>query len=408
MTSTIIIGGGIAGCSTAYALAQHGVSVTLIERHAEIAQEASGNPLAMLYPKLSIKPTNQSILASQAFDFTTKILNSLPNNADFFKACGQIQLAFNAAEKAKQKELLNSTFETDYAHKNNWFCDFLTADEVSEKAGIRLKTGGLFLPNAGWVNPRLLCDKLSNYAGISLQTNSHVASIQATNKGWRVAFADGALEAENVVICNANDIKQFGFCDSAQITPVRGQVNFFAENVSSQALKTIVCSDHFISPAVSGWHSFGTSYAPNDLNAFISTQDTATNLAALRTISPEIFDAIGFDGMNKIETQGRVAWRSQTLDYLPLAGQIIDEKKLSNNPPRYNAAPKSLPWQPGLYVNAGHGSKGLITAPLCGELIASLITKNALPIDATLASSLNPSRFLLKALGLKQLANSLY
>ncbi|MEI6228264.1 MAG: FAD-dependent oxidoreductase, partial [Methylophilaceae bacterium] len=42
----VIIGAGIAGCSTAYALAQRGIRITLIERNAEIANEASGNPLA--------------------------------------------------------------------------------------------------------------------------------------------------------------------------------------------------------------------------------------------------------------------------------------------------------------------------------------------------------------------------
>ena len=42
--TAIVIGGGIAGCSTAYALAQRGIKVTLLERNTAIASEASGNP----------------------------------------------------------------------------------------------------------------------------------------------------------------------------------------------------------------------------------------------------------------------------------------------------------------------------------------------------------------------------
>ena len=401
MTTAIIIGGGIAGCSTAYFLAQRGIAVTLIERHDSIAQEASGNPLAMLYPKLSSKPSMQTALIMQAYDFTNNWLNQLPNNSHFYNACGQIQLAFNAAELAKQNELFN----IEYLHKNSWFCDFLSATEVSELAGIALKTGGIFLKQAGWISPQLLCAALINHPLITLQVNSHAACIERSQNSWRVSFADKkqSVEADNVVMCNATDVKQFGFCASAQITPVRGQVNFFAENIQSHDLKTIVCSDHFISPAVAGWHSFGTSYAPNDMNADISLQDTANNLAALGKISPELLCNIDLKNI-----QARVAWRSQTLDYMPLAGQLLDEEMLRNKPPRYNADTANLPWLEGLYVNAGHGSKGMITAPLCGEIIANLIAKTELPVDAKLASRLNPSRFLLRELGLKQLGNSLY
>ena len=76
MTSAIVIGGGIAGCSSAYALARRGIEVTLIERHEKLALEASGNPIAMLYPKLSIKPSMQSTLAWQSFEFTLNLLQN--------------------------------------------------------------------------------------------------------------------------------------------------------------------------------------------------------------------------------------------------------------------------------------------------------------------------------------------
>jgi tRNA 5-methylaminomethyl-2-thiouridine biosynthesis bifunctional protein len=93
---------------------------------------------------------------------------------------------------------------------------------------------------------------------------------------------------------------------------------------------------------------------------------------------------------------------------MPLAGQLLDKTEVRAKPPRYNAKPNNLPWLTGLYVNTGHGSKGMITAPLCAELIACLASNSALPLDTKLASKLNPSRFLLRELSLKQLAASLY
>ena len=410
--SAIVIGGGIAGCSTAYALAKRGIAVTLIDRHAQLAQEASGNPLAMLYPKLSIKPNLQSIITTHGFYFTLELLQQLTNNArffngDFFNTCGQIQLAFNAAEKTKQAEL----GKEGYWHKNSDFFKLVDRTEASAIAGIALKTGGIFLPQAGWVNPQLLCAALSNHALIKLQTAQHVLAITPHQNGWpnswKVQLKDAEIQAEHVIVCNANDIKQFNYCTysniSASITPVRGQIDFFAPNAASAHLKSIICSDHHVSPAVDGMHSIGTSYAANDTNPASSAADTQSNLNALRTISPEIYAEINLN-----DVQSRVSWRSQTLDYRPLAGQLLDETKLRANPPRYNANPADLPWLHGLYVNAGHGSKGMITAPICGELVANLITKTPLPLAGKLASSMNPSRFLLRELGLKQLAASLY
>jgi tRNA 5-methylaminomethyl-2-thiouridine biosynthesis bifunctional protein len=154
---------------------------------------------------------------------------------------------------------------------------------------------------------------------------------------------------------------------------------------------------------VDGWHVVGTTYAPNDTDANIRVVDTLENLGALRAISSNVYKSVDVKHM-----QGRVAWRSQTRDYVPLAGQMVDSEKLREKTPRHNALPNTLPWLEGLFVNAGHGSKGMITAPICAELIACLATGQDMPVSPELAARLNPSRFLLRELGLKQIANTLY
>ena len=406
MTTAIVIGAGIAGCSTAHALAKRGVKVTLIERHRKIAQEASGNHIATLYPKLSKNETAQNKLILQGFAFTLDLLNSLPNSNQYFNVCGQIQLAFDTREIARQRAIVDQP--------NHLELQLLTASQASELAGIVLKMGGLFCANAGWVKPADFCAALLNLPNIQLMTLTKALKIERSTHNWLIKTDNKAdFMADIVVICNANDIKQFSVCQSAALTSVRGQVNYFNQNATSQAIKTIICGTHYCSPAVDGMHSIGATYAPNDVNPHLNAIDTRSNLQALRHISPDIYASILDKNLN-----GRVAWRSQTLDYLPLAGQLIDEENLRANPPRYNANPADLPWLKGLYVNAGHGSKGMITAPLCGELIARLAIKESIQIklddlldnffENSLISRLNPSRFLLRELGLKQLAATLY
>ncbi|MES2547842.1 MAG: FAD-dependent 5-carboxymethylaminomethyl-2-thiouridine(34) oxidoreductase MnmC [Pseudomonadota bacterium] len=392
--SAIVIGGGIAGCSTAYALAKRGIAVTLIEQHTELALGASGNPIATLYPKLSTKPSAQSALALQGFAFTLDLLQQLPNHGEFFNACGQIQLAYDAREQVRQNALISQQ-ETS-------FLQALDAQSASEKAGIALNTGGVFLAQAGWVKPRALCQALASMPGITRMVQTQAQQIQKVGAYWQVNCNNAALQADVLVLCNANQVQQFSLCASVTSTPVRGQVNYFVATAASQPIKTIICSTQYLSPAVDGYHCIGATYAPDDMNPDLSEADTLENMRALQKISPAIFNSI-----HSQQAHGRVAWRSHTQDYLPLAGQMLDEKALRAEPPRYNTKPADLPWLDGLYVNTGHGSKGMITAPLCAELIANLIANEPLIVEKSLASKLNPSRFLLKELGLKQLANML-
>lgn len=397
----IVVGGGIAGCSTAYALAKRGIAVTLIERHAAIAQGASGNPVSMLYPKFSAGTNVLSTIVSHGFAFTLDLLKQLNGNKSYshdalFQLCGQIQLAFNQREQENQLKLLDGMTQ----HPS---LQLLSATEASEAANINLSMGGLYLPESGWVNPQLFCEALLDSELITRLVSTEAVEIQH-GAGWTVSLAnEQSMAADIVVLCNANELHQFEYCKNIPITPVRGQVNFFKENAYSRAIQPVICSDHYLSPSVGGVHSFGTSYAPYDLNPELTDEDTKANLQALKKISPMLFDSI-----NPSEVTGRVAWRSTTRDYIPLSGQLINKSALRESSPRYNDRPRDLPWVKGLYVNAGHGSKGMITAPLCGELIANLITDEQLLIDSSIAAKLNPSRFLLRDLGLKQIAQNLY
>lgn len=86
----IVVGAGLAGCATARSLANRGWQVTVLEREARIAGQASGNAQGMLYLKLSAAHTPLSQLVLAGFGFSRRLLQQWPNS-DHWQACGLLQ-----------------------------------------------------------------------------------------------------------------------------------------------------------------------------------------------------------------------------------------------------------------------------------------------------------------------------
>lgn len=403
--TAIVIGAGIAGCSTAYALAQRGIKITLLERNAEIAGGASGNPLAMLYPRLSGNDIS-SEFALAAYRHSLRLYQSLDLAAADFGCCGMLQLGFNTKELERIRRAAAQCHAAELLH-------YVDASEASALAGISIIHDALHFPEAAWINPKQLCHQLTQHQNIRILTHKHVNKILKINTLFEVhMFDDSVLCADIVVIANANDARTL--CpDLPVITQaVRGQVSVVNAAASSQALKKILCSDGYLSPAAltddsRTMHCLGATFsnieADQDCQTSlaVTAEDHHANLQKLTHISSGLYDELKNNIIN-----GRVSLRCTANDYWPMAGQLMDATAIKTHPPRPGADVKSLPWISGLYMNIAHGSKGFTTAPQCAEMIACMATDQALPVSNEIAGMLNPNRFMLKALGLKRLAKT--
>ena len=393
--TVIVIGGGLAGATSAEAMARRGYQVTLIERHTSLAQEASGNPLGVLYPRLIGGETALNALALQGFLYTLGLLNHIKINDEDYQQCGVLQLAFNERERKRIKTVIDEYPELVHeVNKNN----------ASELSGIFINHGGMFIPQAGWLNPVAFCEALTLHPNITRLTNTEALHIEKVSEVWQVfSQKDRIAEAASLIIASATDAQDFKQSSQCEMQSVRGQITFLPATDHSSALKTVICTDGYLSPPRQGQHCLGATFSPNDRSTDIREVDHLSNLNMLKSLAPE-WDETGYD-MQAL--QGRASIRASTSDYLPLAGAILDIVKLKDHPPRYNAQPSDLPWLTGLYINAGHGAKGLVNAPLCAEIIASLICNEPAPVDCKLLSALDPNRFALRALGLKRLAQNI-
>lgn len=392
----IVIGGGIAGTASSHALATRGWQVTLIERHSALAQEASGNTLGVLYPRLSGQDIALSLLALHGYLHTLRLLQGLKLDKADYANCGLLQLAFDARELERCGAIAARGLVPELVSHVN-------SGQASQFAGIKLAHGGLYFPSAGWVSPPAFCRALAKHDNIKLMTSTHALRLQRHDDLWQVWDASSMLaEAPVLIVASASDSVRFEQTSHLPLEPVRGQITTLADTPASQPLKTVICTDGYISPTVDGIHSLGATFSADDHSNEIRESDHLSNLAMLRRLSPELYQSLSPQLHG-----GRVAFRSTTPDYLPMAGAVIDAVALAANPPRHNANPANLPWLNGLYINAGHGSKGLINAPLCAEILACAINGEPIAVDTKLLAALDPNRFLLRKMGLKRLLQGL-
>ncbi|MDP6191048.1 MAG: FAD-dependent oxidoreductase, partial [Gammaproteobacteria bacterium] len=144
-----------------------------------------------------------------------------------------------------------------------------------------------------------------------------------------------------------------------------------------------------------GSMAVGASYNLTGSSPELDVQDHLGNLQRLQRLMPA----------STLTTRhiqgGRVGFRATTPDYLPMVGQLADGDALLTRfahlrKDKNYRFTESMPWLSGLYINAGHGSKGLITAPLAAELLAAQISGEVLPMSRHVAAALEPNRFFLR------------
>jgi tRNA 5-methylaminomethyl-2-thiouridine biosynthesis bifunctional protein len=398
--TAIIIGAGIAGCSTAYALAKRGIHVTLLDRNAEIASAASGNPIAILYPRLSGDDA-ASQFALTGYLHSLALFESLNLDPKNYQNCGLLQLGFNARELARIQKVAAQHHAAD-------ILQLVTSQQASTLAGIRISHQALYFPKAGWLQPKLLCQRLIQHKNIKVITLTNVINIMKYKDIFEINSVDSTvLKADIVIIANANDAQKFSMTSHLKTQAVRGQISQLAATEVSLNLKKVVCSNGYLSPAMNDEHCLGATFSAENsdlalVDLTVSLDDHLSNLKSIKTISEPLHQSL-----YKNISNGRVSYRCSTQDYFPLIGNVLDSSKLKSAPPRPNASSEALPRIAGLYLNVAHGSKGFSSAPLCAELLACMIFNEALPINFELAGLLNPNRFLLREMGLKQLAKKL-
>lgn len=390
-----IIGAGIAGCSTAYALARRGIAVTLIDKHG-IATEASGNPQGAMYAKLAAGEATHSDIYIQGYLQSLRWLHQHLERKEGWDNCGLIQLASTEKEQLRQQKFIRNT---DYPKA---LLHELTKKDAENISGVTLQSGGLFFPEAGWVNPQKLCQKLIKDELITLE-KKHVSTLDYSEEKQSWLLNDQDIYSHVIVAC-ANQSQELLQASYLPTKSIRGQLTYLDQSLSPQAakLKTVLCGKGYIAPAKNNSFCLGASYNIKDNEAEMRIEDHLKNLDYLDDFGLEFQELkTKLVKQEKQQYPGRTGFRCTTPDYLPMVGPLIDEISFDKD---FNDIRKNLARYPrqdcsfhnNLYLNIGHGSRGLTSAPLCAELIAAYICNENFPLAKDHAEALLPGRFFIR------------
>ena len=355
----LVIGGGIAGCAVAGALKAVGLEVMILDSAAQEGAGASGNPVGIVVPFLSVGDMIGARLSISCLADTRAFLDA----HNLAISDGVISLDYDQRKSSRQRKIARQGFPTDLAI-------YKTADDLTARCGLQVGTGGLLFETGAVIRPQQLCRTLAE--GVEREFDAELKIISGEQGAWTVQCADGReFKAEHIVLCMGADLPpllkavghDLGVC---QVTS--GQLSFLPQTTELAVLQKALNYSGYVTPLIEGRQYLGAGFDPTADTA-VSQKGHLYNLdlmpAELRSLAGQTF---GWEG----RTSRRLAYP----DRLPVAGLIT----------------------PGLSVVGALGARGLTIARLIGKSVAHEISGRPPILPYQIMQALNPQRFFEKAL----------
>jgi len=349
----LVIGAGIAGAASAHALAQRGCQTIVIDKGDKPGAGASGNPLALLMPRLDVADTPAARGLIEAYLFTRRLYRGLGPDA----AVPAMTTRRPGAERDRRR------FERLLADPP------LTPDHL-QALDPRAPGAGLRLPGALAIRPDKALPAL--LAGSTLVTGIEASRIRL-GRGAEIELATGErLEGDVLIACAALSLSVLMGPGAPPMTGRLGQIEAGFRPTPEASAEAdggyVVCA--FDTAA------YGATFeAVPDEGALITTSAQETNRSTLKRLRPDISPE------SLTRSVSRASVRATTPDRLPYAGPM--ERPEAGG----GAGRKSG------YVIGGLGSHGYLWAPFLAEAVTSRIFGEPSPAEADVLARLSPHRF---------------
>ncbi|MEO0450650.1 MAG: tRNA (5-methylaminomethyl-2-thiouridine)(34)-methyltransferase MnmD [Pseudomonadota bacterium] len=360
-----IIGAGIAGACLADRLKTRGATVTLFDRADGPAEGTSGNPLALVMPRLDASDTAQARLLIDAY------LNA--------------QAFYDGRPGAAQAETVHRPRDDT---ERTRFGKVLADPPLGLEQLEALSGDGLLHKGSQVLSPPEVLRGLLQAQTVRWRTEADIEITNRTVNGERfdaIILAAG-WQAESV------------FAD-LDLTPRLGQIEYVESDVD--APPAALASGHY---AIAAGHKrlWGATFADHP-GGPPETRDAAQdeNLMALEALAP-----YWWQESKRKPIISRAGIRATTADRLPLIGPAPDHARLAENRSVLERAQWKIDFSdysvPGLYIAGGYGSRGFTWAPWAASILTAEIFGDPRPARIEALRAIVPIRQVLRRLKRRQ------
>jgi 4-methylaminobutanoate oxidase (formaldehyde-forming) len=204
----VIVGGGIAGCSTAYHLARAGKTDVVLLEQGKLTSGTTWHAAGLVG---QMRPNrNMTVMSKYGIELYST-LEAETGLATGWKQCGSV----NVARTPERMQVLKK--QLAMARSFGVECHLIDTREIGERVPV-MRTddlqGGLWLPGDGKANPADLCMSLAKGArnrGVKIHEGIEVTGVIIEGgKAVGVRTAQGDIRCEVVVNCAGQWARQFG------------------------------------------------------------------------------------------------------------------------------------------------------------------------------------------------------
>jgi tRNA 5-methylaminomethyl-2-thiouridine biosynthesis bifunctional protein len=330
----IILGGGIAGASVCRAFERRNMQPILIDPDPKLDTAASGNPAAMVSPRLDVQDRPESRFFNAAYLYALAAYEAAADeNADCVLSRGITHLA-QTPEQAKRFSKLANLHALPPSH-------------LKSLPETNISSGGLAYDGAALINPKAV---ITRWTQSATRINKAAARLENTDGMWTVYDKDGEILAQSslVFMCvGANVLSVAQPYDPADIRFTKGQICW---GDIPGALRGLIPKRTL---------SYGGYAAPYQRGVLLGAthdhvgpgQDADTNHADSVKNWDQFLTAIHPEQQENLPSSwhARASVRVTTTHTLPLAYPLDDN----------------------LIMLSGLGSRGFMVAPLLGEALVS-------------------------------------